>query len=96
MTETEKLAELKKWARSFRNRCTKDINHWRKYNEKTLEIKAFGMLQSIELVLNKIKEFDNEKPIDSANINQGEKENKRSRRITAWAEIIVKVERVNK
>lgn len=61
MDDTEKLAELKKWARSFRNRCTKDINHWRKYNEKTLEIKAFGMLQSIELVLNKIEEFDNEK-----------------------------------
>lgn len=37
MTDAEKLAELKKWARSF------------------------GMLQSIELMLNKIEEFDNEK-----------------------------------
>ena len=52
---------LKKWAEQFSVRCTKDINRWRKYNEKTLEVKAFGMLQAIELVLNKIEELDNEK-----------------------------------
>lgn len=27
MTDAEKLAELKKWARSFRNRCTQDVNY---------------------------------------------------------------------
>lgn len=34
MTDAEKLAELKKWARSFRSRCTQDVNHWEKRNEK--------------------------------------------------------------
>lgn len=61
MTDAEKLTALKKLAEQIRVRCTKDIKRWRKYNEKTLEVKAFGMLQSIELVLNKIKELDNEK-----------------------------------
>lgn len=61
MDDAEKLAELKKWARSFRNRCTQDVNHWEKLNEKKLGLKAFGMVQAIELVLNKIEELDNEK-----------------------------------
>lgn len=61
MDDTEKLMVLKKWAEQFSVRCTKDINYWRKSNEKTLEVKAFGMLQAIELVLNKIEELDNEK-----------------------------------
>ena len=26
MTDAEKLAELKKWARSFRSRCTQDVD----------------------------------------------------------------------
>lgn len=61
MTDAEKLAELKKWARSFRSRCTQDVNHWEKLNEKKLELKAFGMVQAMDVVMNKIEELDNEK-----------------------------------
>nr|DAS42969.1 MAG TPA: hypothetical protein [Caudoviricetes sp.] len=63
MTDAEKLAELKKWARSFLNRCTQDVNHWEKLNEKKLELKAFGMVQAMDVVMNKIEELDNEKAV---------------------------------
>lgn len=53
MTDAEKLAELKKWARSFRSRCTQDVNHWEKRNEEKLELKAFGMVQAMDVVMNK-------------------------------------------
>lgn len=59
MTDTEKLAELKKWARSFRNRCTQDVNHWEKLNEKKLELKAFGMVQATDCMMNKLEELEN-------------------------------------
>lgn len=59
MTDAEKLAELKKWARSFRNRCTQDVNHWEKLNEKKLELKAFGMVQATDCMMNKLEEIEN-------------------------------------
>ena len=59
MTDAEKLAELKKWAISFRNRCTQDVNHWEKLNEKKLELKAFGMVQATDCMMNKLEELEN-------------------------------------
>lgn len=61
LTDTEKLAALEKWLEQFRDRCTRDVNHWGRYQEKMLEIKALGMLQTVELILNKIEELSPEK-----------------------------------
>lgn len=61
MTDAEKFVEFKKWATSFHDRCTQDVNHWGKRNEKKLELKAFGMVQAMDVVMNKIEELDNKK-----------------------------------
>ena len=70
MTDAEKLAELKEWARSFRSRCTQDVNHWEKLNENKLELKAFGMVQAMDVVMNKIEELEMKKPTDVRSINR--------------------------
>lgn len=91
MTETEKFAELKKYL--FR-RYKEESNIYAESDENGELVNAAKASICLETLweiivfankLNKTEEFDNEKPTDNANINQGEKENKRSRRITARA-----------
>lgn len=59
MTDAEKFVEFKKWATSFHDRCVQDSHQWRKQNEKTLEIKAFGMRQATDCMMNKLEELEN-------------------------------------
>lgn len=89
MTEIEKFVELKKYL--FR-RYKEESNVYAEADENGELINAAKASICLEALweiivfankLNKTEEFDNEKPTDNENINQGEKENKRSRRITA-------------
>lgn len=89
MTEIEKFVELKKYL--FR-RYKEESNVYAEADENGELINAAKASICLEALweiivfankLNKTEEFDNEKPTDNENINQGEKENKRSRYIAA-------------